>query len=145
MLSIKERFAQDPRIHVYDDNHLVGAFPHNPSQLEVLQIPWDDIRASLAQMRSGGPALLGPSQPVSIHMELGPVRGNQQQVVETIQLALVERLARDSIRAEPGHPTYFRLRLAEEAGDQLPIYVDVVRPCLLFSVLPAMGAGIVGG
>jgi len=39
-----------------------------------------------------------------------------------IGTSLTQRLARDGIRAEKECPTYFRLKFAEEAGDELPIY-----------------------
>lgn len=122
VLSIKKQFARDLRVRVYSQDHLVGVFPHNPTQLEVLPIPWDEIRASLAHIESGGPALLTPKEPVDIQIELGPIRGDQTEIKLQLGTALWNRLTRDGFRVEQGAKTFFRLKFTEKAGEQLPIY-----------------------
>jgi hypothetical protein len=122
VFSIKEGFAQDLAIHVLDDNHLIGTFPHNPSQVEVLPIPWKDIRASLALMKEKGAALLSPADPVGLKIELGALRGNQEETTAVLRGALETRLARDGLRLAEDRPAFFRLKFAETAGDVLPIH-----------------------
>lgn len=122
VLVIRPRPRQDLKFYVYDDDHLVGTFPHNPGQLGVLPVPWKDIRASLAAWKGGQPALLSPSEPVGIVVELGALRGDQNATLQTLHDSLVKRLARDGLQVQPNRPTYFRLKFAESAGERLPIY-----------------------
>lgn len=121
VLSVQEPFAEDLNIHVLDDDHLIGSFPHSPDEIQVLDIPWEDIHKSLTQLKEKGPALLGPDKPVSIVFELGPLRGNQNQTVQQLGDALKKRLQRDGLNVQKGEPTFFRMRFSEQAGDSLAI------------------------
>ncbi len=122
VLSIRERFGQHLRMHVLDDNHLIGSFPHAPEQIEILEIPWGKIRQSLEQIKTGEDAFMGPSNPVSIVLDDGSNGTQQNSVGGVIVEALTNRLARDHIKVQPGQQTYFRLRFSESAGDRLPIF-----------------------
>ncbi|MFN0197344.1 MAG: hypothetical protein ACKVT0_11415 [Planctomycetaceae bacterium] len=122
VLSIRERFGQHLRIHVLDDNHLIGSLPHSPEQIEILEIPWGKIRQSLEQIKTGEDALMSPSNPVSIVLDDGSNGAQQNSVGGVIVLALTNKLARDNIKVQPGQTTYFRLRFSESAGDRLPIF-----------------------
>ncbi|QDU30299.1 hypothetical protein ETAA8_54190 [Anatilimnocola aggregata] len=122
VLSIKEKFAQHLQIHIYDDNHLIGTFPSDPGQVEMLNVPWKEIRASIAALQSGTGAVLTPVRPVSIRMELGTIRGDQNETVAALYKGLTDRLNRDNLKVQDGQKTYFRMRFTENAGDTLPIY-----------------------
>jgi hypothetical protein len=122
VLTIRKPWAQDLYMHVHDDDHLVGTFPSNPTQLEVLEIPWEKIRASQEAMKTKQPALLSPALPVSLLIELGDLRGDKTEVTQLLETAFVERLKRDGFTKAPGAKTYFRIKFAEAAGDQLPIF-----------------------
>lgn len=122
VLSIRKPWSQELYIHVHDDDHLVGTFPSNPTQLEVLEIPWEKIRAAQAAMKTKEAALLSPSLPVSLLIELGDLRGDQAEVTQLIDNAFRDRLKRDGFTVAPGGKSYFRIKFAETAGDQLPIF-----------------------
>lgn len=122
VLTIRKKFAQDLYIHVHDDDHLVGTFPNKPTQLEVLEIPWEKIRASQTAMKKKEPAILSPALPVSLLIQLGDLRGDQAEVKTLIETAFTERLQRDGFTVAPGGKSYFRIKFAEAAGDTLPIF-----------------------
>ncbi len=122
VLGVRQQFGSDMHVYALDKNRLLGAFPHNPDELEVMEIPWDQIRTSLKLLEEGAPALLSPAQPVSAHVKLTGLRGDQSETTRIIGEALEKRLARDGLRIAPDQKTYFQLRFSEEAGDQLPIY-----------------------
>ncbi len=122
VLSVRGSFGSDTRLYVYDDKHLLGAFPHSPDQLEVMEIPWDAIRKSLAHLKEGGGAWIGPGGSVRIELNIGEARGNSQTTAQVIQASLTARLARDGIQVSPAAETVFRMKFAESAGDQLPIF-----------------------
>lgn len=122
VLAIRLPFAEDPLFFPLDRDHLVGAFPHDPKTLQVLEIPWDRIHASLQLLQDNAPALLSPFQPVSIELELKGLRGDAAAVESVLTAALSERLQADGLAIAPGRPAVFRLRFSERAGDTLPIY-----------------------
>jgi hypothetical protein len=122
VLGVRKEFAKDLRVHALDRDRLIGEFPHSPGELQVIQIPWERINASLQAMRDGVPAILSPAKPVSINLQLGGLRGDQQETAKILGDALVERLGRDGVRVERGQSTTFQVKFAEKAGDQLPIY-----------------------
>jgi hypothetical protein len=122
VLGVRKKFAQDVRVYAIDKDRLLGAFPHSPSEMTLLQVPWKRIEESLKLLADGTPALLSPSSPVSVHVDLGETRGDQEETFRRIGEALSARLARDGIRVQSGQKTYFQLRFAEQTGDTLPIY-----------------------
>ncbi|MEJ7593670.1 MAG: hypothetical protein WKF77_19195 [Planctomycetaceae bacterium] len=122
VLSVRAGFGSDTKLFVYDDKHLLGAFPHAPGQLEVMEIPWDAIRKSLTHMKEGGAAWISPGCSVRIELNIGESRGNAQTTAQVIQASLTARLARDGIQVSPAAATVFRLKFAESAGEQLPIF-----------------------
>jgi len=87
-----------------------------------MEIPWENIRASLAKLAEDAPALLSPAQPVSIVFELGSLRGDQNTTIQELGDALKERLARDNLKVEKGQSTFFRIRFSEKAGDSVAIF-----------------------
>ncbi len=114
--------GDDLKLHVQDDDHLVGTFPHSAKEIEVMEVPWEGIRASLAKLEEDVPALLSPAQPVSIVFELGSLRGDQNKTVQGLGDALKERLARDGLEVEKGQSTFFRVRFSEKAGDSVAVF-----------------------
>jgi hypothetical protein len=122
VLGVRKEFGEELLVHLLDKDRLLGEFPHDPQAVTAIQIPWERIRASLTAMNDGTPALLSPTSPVSINIQLGATRGDQQESARAIGDALVERLARDGVVVERGKSTVFQVKFAETAGDQLPIY-----------------------
>jgi hypothetical protein len=123
VVGIRKGFGQDMRAWLYDNNHLIGAFPNNPEELQSYEIPWKEIRESIALMADSKSAILGPSQPVSINIEFGGnLAGDATQTASEIAQALGQRLQRDGIKVANGQKTKFQLRFSENAGDTLPIY-----------------------
>ncbi len=122
VFGVRKGFGEELRIHALDRDRLLGNFPHSPGELQVIQIPWDRIHASLQAMKDGSPAILSPSQPVSVNIQLTELRGDQQETARAIGDALVKRLARDGVRVERNQPSTFQVKFTEKAGDQLPIY-----------------------
>ncbi len=123
VVGIRKTFGQDLRVWLYDTNHLVGAFPSNPAELQAYAIPWKEIRESIASMNDANAALLGPSKSVSINVEFGgQLSGDANQTAAQIANALGQRLQRDGIKIANGQKTTFHLRFSEQAGDTLPIY-----------------------
>lgn len=121
VLSIRERFAQKLAMHVLDDDRLLVSFPHEPAHAQVYDIPWEEIRKSLAQIKNRDDALLSPARPVSILLNDGTA-GAKGSVGGLVTQAFAARLGRDGIEVAPGQTTFFRLRFAESSGDRLPIF-----------------------
>lgn len=122
VLTIRKPWAQDLHLQVHDDDHLIGTFPSNLEQVDLLEIPWEKIRASQAAMKSKEAAILTPSAPVSLLIQLGDLRGDQAEVKTLIETAFTERLQRDGFTLAAGGKSYFRIKFAEAAGDTLPIF-----------------------
>lgn len=123
VLSVSKRQGHESRLQVQEDDHLLGIFANRSSALQVIEIPWDGIRKSLAQLEEEDtPALLSPAKPVSIVFELGNLRGNQNQTVQNLGDALKERLERDGFEVEKGQSTFFRVRFSEQAGDTVAVH-----------------------
>ena len=108
-------------MHVLDNDHIVGTLADNKEELSVMTVPWELIQKSIDQIETGGPAILSPDKPVSVEIKLGQVRGGTD-VLQSIQTAIAQRLARDGMQVAPNQSTVFRLRFAEEPGDILPIF-----------------------
>ncbi len=123
VLSVAGARGHDLRLQVQDDGHLLGTFAHSRNALQPMEIPWDRIRQSLAQLEEEDtPALLSPAKPVSIVFELGTLRGNQNKTVQDLGVALRERLGRDGFEVEKGQSTFFRVRFSEQAGDTVAVH-----------------------
>jgi hypothetical protein len=122
VFGVRKEFGKETKVHALDRDRLLGAFPHNPGELTAIQVPWDRIAASLKAMHEGADAILSPSTPVSINIQLTGLRGDQQETARAIGDALVQRLARDGVKVERGKATTFQIKFTESAGDQLPIY-----------------------
>jgi len=123
VVGIRKTFGNDLRVWLYDTDHLVGAFPHQPAELQSYVIPWKKIRESAELMSDPNAGLLGPSQSVSIAIDFGgQLSGDANQTAAMIANALGKRLQRDGIKVANGQKTQFKLRFSEQAGDTLPIY-----------------------
>lgn len=123
VVGIRKAFGQDLRVWLYDTDHLVGAFPHNPDELGAYVIPWKEIRKSIALMSDANSALLGPTQPVSINIDFGgQLAGDATETASQIADALGHRLLQDGIKVANDQKTTFHLKFSEQAGDTLPIY-----------------------
>ena len=122
VFAIRTPFGDDPLFFPLDRNRLVGAFPHDPDALQVIDIPWDRINASMRLLDEKAPAILSPNEPVSIDILLAGRRTGAGPTEMMFVDALSKRLMYDGIRVEAGQSTYFCLRFSEKAGDTLAIY-----------------------
>ena len=119
--SVRRRLGTATPLAVLDDDHLIGTFPDDPDSVTVTEIPWDDIRASLAKMQAKAPARFGPGNKVSLTFELSGLRGGQSDTVKILADAMKRRLEREEVEVEKGRETVVRLKLSESAGETLPV------------------------
>ncbi len=122
VLSVEQQFGSDTHLYVYDDKSLLGRFAQAPDSLEVMEIPWTEIRKSLSLINDESSAYVRPGGSVRVELNLGAVRGDAQSTSQMLQTAIQQRLARDQISISPLADATFRLKFAESAGEQLPIY-----------------------
>jgi len=108
--------------YLVDQSRIVGAFGRQPHRLRAAEIPWPQIRESLAAMSAKADADLAPGRPVALDLRLTGVRGDEAETRNILGQALALRLGRDGIPVAAQAPTVLRLKLAESAGDTLPIY-----------------------
>lgn len=92
--------ARNPRQQfvVYDDRHLCGTFASAPGKLSVREIPWDQIRASVARLGDPDAAWVSPNKPVGLDVQIDGVDAEVQSI---IRRAIVRRLAEDGLRTAP--------------------------------------------
>jgi hypothetical protein len=121
-LSIRVPFAADIMPHLLDKGRVVGVFGDDKGKLQTFAIPTEKLAASLKVMAAKGPSHLAPGKAVSIDLQLAGMRGDAAETQKALTDALTRRLARDGITVAAGQPTVLRLKLAEEAGDTLPIF-----------------------
>jgi WD40 repeat protein len=112
----------EPMYYPVGKTHMLGVFAARPNTLELVEIPWDKINASLKLLEGKAPAILTPAQPVSIKLALKGARGDERSTGNMLTKTLSTRLAHDGIRVQSGSSTWFGLRLSEKAGDTLPIF-----------------------
>lgn len=123
VFGIRGHYTQDAHVRVLDADHIIGTLPSNPGQLQSYEVPWKQIRRSIALMRDPKAGLMSPAQPVSVSAEFGsPLAGDAAQTASVITEALRRRLGRDGIDVSDGSSATFTLKLSEKAGDSLPIY-----------------------
>ncbi|HYH69221.1 MAG TPA: hypothetical protein VD866_31295 [Urbifossiella sp.] len=108
--------------YLVDQSRVVGAFGWPGHRLRAADIPWPQIRESLAAMGAKADADLAPGRPVALDLRLTGVRGDEAETRNILGQALALRLGRDGIPVAAQAPTVLRLKLAESAGDTLPIY-----------------------
>jgi hypothetical protein len=111
-----------PRHHFLDNEHLVcpaaggvGAFADH---LGVATIPWDRINASLAAMNGKGPALLRPTQAITVKIELADLRGDAEEVNRALTAAATAQLRMNGISIADGQSTVLSMKFAEAAGEE---------------------------
>jgi len=122
VFAVRPKFGDDPLFFPLDRNRLVGALPQEPKTLQVIEIPWDRINASLKLLDERAPALLAPYEPVSVELQLAGLRGDQRETEEMLADALSKRLQAEGLQVAAGRSTAFRLRFSEQAGDSMPIF-----------------------
>ncbi|MDB5309270.1 MAG: hypothetical protein JWO38_3472 [Gemmataceae bacterium] len=122
VVSIRVPFASDVLPHLLDKDRVIGVFGEDRGRLQTVTIPWEKLNVSLKQMTAKAPSYLAPGEPVSVALELAGLRGDEADTRKILTDALTRRLARDGIPVGEGKSTVLRLKLAEEAGESLPIY-----------------------
>lgn len=122
VFGVRLRFAQDPLFFPLDRTQLVGSFPYDPNALQVAEIPWKDIDASISLMNEGAKAILSPSQKVGLRIEMSQLRGSSKETENLIRETFIKRLSNDGLQVGDTGKATFVLRMSEKAGDTLPIY-----------------------
>jgi hypothetical protein len=106
-----------------DQNRILARLPHHKDEVVVLEIPWTGIHESLTQLEDADrAALFRPGQPVSLEIESGNLRGEQEATEALIREQLEEWLSQHQTPIQPGAMYCFRARFSERAGERLPIY-----------------------
>lgn len=121
-LSIRVPFASEVLPHLLDKDRVIGVFGDDDSRLQTFTIPREKLSAALKQMAAKAPSYLAPGEAVSLELELAGLRGDEVETRRVLVEALTRRLARDGIPTADNRSTVLRLKLAEEAGDRLPIF-----------------------
>jgi hypothetical protein len=121
-LSVKMPFASPVPAHLLDKDRIAAVFASDESQLQTVTIPWKELTASLKHMGTKPDAFVSPSQPLSLEVDVTAARADAEATRKLLIDAVTQRLARDGIKVAEGAPTVLRLKLAEEAGETLPIY-----------------------
>jgi hypothetical protein len=111
-----------PKPWLCDSNHVLAALPSNPGVYQSYEIPWKDIKESLAMMKHPRESLLSPTTFVSVKVDAGDLTGDAPAAAKQIADAFTTRLHRDGIPVSDGNDTVFTLKLSEKPGDTLPIY-----------------------
>jgi hypothetical protein len=122
LLSVRVPFASSVLPHLADQNRLLGRLGGDENVLQAAPIPWPKLKAALKAMDAKADAYLAPGRPVALDLQLEGLRGDANETRTILTQALGKRLARDGIPVAAQAPTVMRLRMSEQAGDQLPIY-----------------------
>ena len=122
VVSIRVPFASDVLPHLLDGERVIGVFGQDRNQLQTITVPWDKIKASLKQLAMKADAYLTPGEAVSLEVNLTRLRGDEAETRAFLTDAITKRLARDGIAVAANRPTVLKVRLAEQAGETLPIY-----------------------
>lgn len=125
VLVTKRPFGNDRVAVLADENRLAGVFAsdRNEDRLRFVPVPWDKLRRSLKAMTDREPAHIAPGLAVSVDVQLAGRNGaGGGDAGKLITEALTKRLARDGVPVAAGRPTVLKVRLAEAAGETLPIF-----------------------
>ncbi|MDB5309348.1 MAG: hypothetical protein JWO38_3550 [Gemmataceae bacterium] len=122
VVSIRIPFASNVLPHIVDKNRVIGIFGQDTNRLQTITLPWEKLDAALKAMAGGSEAYIAPGAGISLDLVLTGLRGDETETRRTLSEALTSRLARDRVTVAQGQPTILRLKLAEEAGESLPIF-----------------------
>jgi len=122
ILKVRLEFGDDLIVHIVDERRLLGVFGHPPTEIALVEVPWDRLRRSLKLIEERAPAIVTPGQAVSIRVELDSLIGGAEDTRSQLTEALTARLARDGVRVESGQDAVFRLRFTEQMGNAPPIF-----------------------
>lgn len=100
VFGVDAHFANAPRFFPLDANRLLGTYSFDRNTLQVIEVPWDAIKASTALLDDQTPAFLHPAQAVSIHTHLVGVPGNRRQTVSLFRDVLKQRIATDGFEVQ---------------------------------------------
>lgn len=121
-LSIRTPLGSEVLPHILDKDRVIGVFGADTSRLQTFTIPREKLNAALKQIAARAPSYLAPGAGVTLDLQLAGLRGDEAETRRLLTETLTRRLARDGIPVAEGKSTVLRLRLSEEAGDQLPIF-----------------------
>jgi len=122
LLSVRTPFATEVMPHLLDKDRIAGTFGEGRDEVRSVKVPWDKLMSSLKQISEKVPAYIAPYQAVSLDVSIAGARGDADETQRFLTLALTQRLARDGVKVAANQPTTLRFRVAEEAGQTLPIY-----------------------
>ncbi len=102
-------------------NGLVGTEgTREGKRLVVLDIPWNEITASLKALAAGQTAAVKPGQPVSLEIKVGTLQhGTSEETAQALSEALTRRLAAVGIEVKPGQAAVLSVSYQEAAGKNL--------------------------
>ncbi|APZ95840.1 serine/threonine-protein kinase [Fuerstiella marisgermanici] len=89
--------TRNHRVHLYDNDHLMGVFADAPTKLCVRKIPWEAINQSLSIISNSEAGWISPGRAVSVEVLL---KDSGEEVRKTIREAIAARLSSDGLRVE---------------------------------------------
>lgn len=122
LLSVRRGIGSDLALQPLDENRWIGKFGKGESAVETVRIPWELLYRTLAAMKNDSDAYIAPNTSTSLIVEFAGLRGDAGEAQTKVQEAINRRLAQFKMKLEGGQQTAFRIRLAERAGDRLPIF-----------------------
>ena len=120
VLTAKVPFASQVQPHLLGQDQLVGVFGADEN-LQTVPIPWDKIKAATEAMKNGS-AFVSPLDPVTVDVAVTGARGDAGETQRVLATAIAERLTQSGLRTAANAGTVVRLKLAESAGETLPIF-----------------------
>jgi hypothetical protein len=105
-------------VRLLDNDHaLAGLKARTGGRLEVVQLPWSQVDASLKALESNAPALLKAGGSVSLKFSVGNVRfSTPKEVEEGLTEAIRDGLAAEGITVADGQPVVLQVKHVEEPG-----------------------------
>ena len=128
VVSLRQHFGSKPVALVSGNDHLVGSFASRRylhlQSLESVEIPRASIRQSLKVLKSGGDALLSPSKPIGLRIDLENFSDEHRSDFET---EFKKMLGLRGFQLDEKSASYFNVR---EIGpeESLSIYRKQVPP-----------------
>jgi hypothetical protein len=105
-------------VRLLDNDHALAALKaRTGGRLEVVDLPWPQIDASLKALESNTPALLRAGGSLSLKFNIGSVRfSSAKEVEDGLTEAIRDGLAAEGITVADGQPVVLQVKYAEEPG-----------------------------
>ncbi len=111
---------------ILDDNHLCASLSTAPEELQITEIPWAEIDASLEAMKNKATSLLHPDDSVKVSVIVGDSGAEAIEVREALQKSLKAKLLDNGLLIDEGSTTVFLLRVTNRAQDLSPIIASQI-------------------